>query len=145
VLAQRDAVMDAVQRMRTEAYNYGYLRTSPYDTVVNSGGYIQIIPVNPAYIYVPAYDPLVVYARPRPGFVLGGAIRFGPAIVVGAAFAPWGWTNPRFDWRMHDIIIDETPWRRGWYNRGFYVHPYRTPFPRRVAPAPRIERHERRR
>jgi hypothetical protein len=61
VLSQRPDVMDAVQRQRHAAYQYGYLRTNPYDTVVDSGGYVQILPVNPAYLYVPAYDPL------RPG------------------------------------------------------------------------------
>jgi hypothetical protein len=44
VLAQRPDVMDAVQRMRQQAYSYGYLRPNPYDNVVNSGGYIEIVP-----------------------------------------------------------------------------------------------------
>lgn len=48
VLAYRAEVMDAVKRMRREARRYGYLRTTPY--VVDSGGYIQIQPVNFAYI-----------------------------------------------------------------------------------------------
>jgi Protein of unknown function (DUF3300) len=32
VLAQRGNVMDAVQRMRQQAYDYGYLRSNPYET-----------------------------------------------------------------------------------------------------------------
>jgi hypothetical protein len=37
VLASRPAVMDAVQRMRQRAYDYGYLRTNPYEQVVVAG------------------------------------------------------------------------------------------------------------
>lgn len=143
VLTQRAEVMDAVQRMRRQAYQYGYLRTSPYDTVVDSGGYIQVLPVNPAYIYVPAYDPLIVFGPPAPGFVIGGAIRFGPAIVIGAAFAPWGWAHPYFDWGAHGIFFDYTPWGRVWENRRFYVHPYEHGWMR--GPGARVERHEFRR
>ena len=61
VLAQRPGVMDAVQRMRQQAYSYGYLRPTPYDTVVNTGGYIEIQPVNPAL-------PLRSYLQPGGGF-----------------------------------------------------------------------------
>jgi Protein of unknown function (DUF3300) len=62
--------MDAVQRMRREARNYGYLVPNGYVNVVETGGYIEILPLNPAVFYVPYYDPLVVFARPRPGFVV---------------------------------------------------------------------------
>ena len=55
-------------------------------------GAIEILPVNPNNIYVPYYDPMVVYYRTRvPASLIGGAITFGPQISVGAAFAPWGW------------------------------------------------------
>jgi hypothetical protein len=40
-------------------------------------------------------------------------------------------------WAPREIIIDETPWRRVWANRGFYVHPYEHAWVRRVRP--RIE------
>lgn len=88
VLAQRNDVMDAVQRMRDESYRYGYLRSNPYDNVVYAPGDIEIQPVNPAYLYVPVYSPGIVFAAPRPGFFIGGAIHFGPAIVIGAPFLP---------------------------------------------------------
>ncbi len=139
VLADRGAVMDDVQRMRQQAYQYGYLRSNPYDTVTDSGGYVEVLPVNPAYIYVPAYDPLMVFAPPRPGFVIGGAIRFGPGIVIGANFAPFGWAHPYFAWRDHNFFFDYAPWGRGWANRGYYVHPYAHPWVH--GPGPRVERH----
>jgi hypothetical protein len=64
VLNQRAAVMDAVQRMRRQAYNYGYLRPNEYVSVRDDAGYIAIDPVNPEYIYVPEYDPTLVFAPP---------------------------------------------------------------------------------
>lgn len=140
VLANRADVMDAVQRMRKQARKYGYLQTNPYDRVVDSGGYVEILPVNPAYIYVPTYDPLIVFGPPAPGFFIGGAIRFGPAIVIGAGFYPWGWAHPYFLWGSHLMFFDETPWGRGWVNRGFYFHPYAHPWMR--GPAPRVEHHD---
>jgi uncharacterized protein DUF3300 len=88
VLAQRPDVMDAVQRMRQQAHNYGYLQSNPYDRVVDDDGEYEIQPTNPAYIYVPTYDPYLVFGPPRPGFFVGGAIHFGPAIVIGARFSP---------------------------------------------------------
>ena len=129
VLAQRPDVMDAVQRLRRQAYDYGYLRDNQDIRVVN-GPYIEIQPVEPGYLYVPRYDPYVVFARPRAGFFVGGAISFGPRVVIGSAFSPWGWGGPAFGWREHSIIIDRRPWGRTWGNRGEYVHPYATPYRR---------------
>jgi hypothetical protein len=143
VLAQRPEVMDAVQRMRHQAYQYGYLRPNPYNNVVDQDNDIEILPTNPAYLYVPTYDPFIVFGPPRPGLFIGGAIRFGPAIIIGPAFAPWGWAHPYFAWRTHGIFFDATPWGRGWVNRGYYVHPYAHPYVRR--PGPRVEHHEPRR
>ena len=141
VLSQRPEVMDAVQRMRQEAYQYGYLRSNPYDRVVVGGpGDIEIVPVNPDYYYVPVYNPYVVFAPPRAGFFVGGAIRFGPGITIGAAFAPFGWGHPFLDWRAHQIIIDNHPWVRTWNNRAVYVHPYTAPY-RRPEPGARIQEH----
>jgi hypothetical protein len=141
VLAQRPDVMDAVQRMRQQAYNYGYLRTNGYERVVVAGpGDVEIVPVNPTYYYLPAYNPYVVFAPPRPGFFVGGAISFGPGIVIGASFAPWGWNGIGFGWRDHTILVDHHPWARTWVNRGNYVHPYAVPRPH--FEGPRVERHE---
>ena len=139
VLAQRPDVMDAVQQRRQEAMNYGYLQTNPYDRVVPTPGAIEILPVNPAYIYVPTYNPGIVFVAPRRGFFVGGAIGFGPGIVLGASFAPWGWGGPGFGWREHSILIDRRPWDRTWVNRGRYVHPYAAPY---RAAGPRVEHHE---
>jgi hypothetical protein len=140
VLLQRADVMDAIQRLRKRAYDFGYLRSNAYYNVVNVGNYIEIQPVNPQYIYIPMYDPVIVFRPPPPGFAISGAIHFGPAVIVGATFWPWGWAHPYLLWGPHEIIIDETPWRRVWVNRAYYFHPYEHPWVHRVGP--RIERHE---
>ena len=143
VLADRSAVMDAIQDQRQKAYNYGYLRTNQQIRVATRApGDIEIQPVNPQVVYVPYYDPNIVYFRPRPGFYVAGAINFGPGIYINS-FLPWGWGGVSFGWRNHTIIVNNRPWERTWVNRGNYVHPYNLPArPRAAAPAPRMERHE---
>jgi hypothetical protein len=143
-LAQQQDVMDAVQRERRKARDFGYLRSNG-QIVVSGGPYIAIMPVNPDFIPVPYYDPAIVFIAPRPGFVIGGAIGFGYGITLGIAFRPWGWGLARFDWGGHVVFVNDAPWRRTWVNRAAYVHPYairRAPVagPR---PAERHELHER--
>jgi hypothetical protein len=118
--------------------SYGYLQSNQYVHVVATPGAIQILPLDPGLVYVPYYNPVVVFARPRPGFFIGGAIRFGPGITVGASFAPFGWTNSYLDWRGHAIVINNRPWLRNFANRNQYVHPYEW----RRPVAPRVERHD---
>jgi hypothetical protein len=136
-LTQRAEVMDAIQRMRKKAMDFGYLKSNGYMHIVSNGGYIELDPVDPNIIYVPTYDPVIVFSRPY----IAGAIRFGP-VTIGAAFAPWGWTHPAFLWLSHSIVIDRHPWERVWVNREVYAHPYARPWVRPVGP--RVERHEHR-
>jgi hypothetical protein len=141
VLAQRDQVMDAVQRLRRQAYDYQYLQSNTYQRVYVDQGAIVIAPVSPGFYYVPYYNPLIVFARPRAGFFVGGAIGFGPGIVIGASFSPWGWGGVGFSWSSHAILIDHSPWARTWTNRAVYAHPYAAPY--RAVPNGRVvERHE---
>ena len=135
VLTQDADVMDAVQRMRQRAMSYGYLAPNSYVNVVVEGRYIQILPIVPNVLYVPYYDPVVVFAPPRPGFAISGAIRFGPGITIGAAFSDWGWSiGSGFVWPSHTVLIDRRPWGRVWANRAVYVHPYVHPWVRPVGP-----------
>ena len=139
-LAQQQDVMDAVQRERQKARDFGYLRSNG-QIIVGGGPYITITPVNPGFVVVPYYDPRIVFFAPRPGFVVGGAIRFGFGVTIGGFFRPWGWGYDRFDWDRHGVIINNEPWRRSWGNRREYEHPY--PGVRRYAPAERApERHD---
>ena len=144
VLTQDSDVMDAVQRMRQRAMSYGYLTPNSYMNVTSSGGYIQILPVDPNVVYVPYYDPVVVFAPPRPGFAIGGAIHFGPGITIGAAFGGWGWwLGSGFAWPSHTILIDRRPWDRVWVNRSGYIHPYVHPWVRPVGPRVEVHRFHR--
>ena len=127
VLVERDMVMDAVQRMRHRAMQYGYLHSGP-EVVVAPGHYITILPVNPEIMYAPYYDPEIVYVAPRRGLAVATAINFGFGVTVGVAFRPWGWGLTRFDWGGHGWYIHNTLWGRNWANRTAYVHPY--PFQR---------------
>ena len=82
--------------------------------MVSGGPYITIMPVNPGYVVVPYYDPGVVYYAPRPGFAVGGGIRFGLGVSMGGYFAPWGWAPGavRFDWGGHGVFLDGARWHR---------------------------------
>jgi hypothetical protein len=80
-------------------------------------------PVNAGYIAVPTYDPYIVYAPPGPGFFVGGAIGFGTGFAIGANFGTWGWGGG-FDWRAHNVFVQNAVWGRTWSNRGVYVHNY---------------------
>lgn len=122
-LSQEQDVMSAVQRQRALAERYGYLRSNG-QVMVSGGPYITIMPVNPGYVVVPYYDPTVVFYAPRPGFFVGGGIRFGYGVSIGGFFSPWGWGGTRFDWGGHGVFLNGARWGRRWDNRAGYVHPY---------------------
>ncbi|MCU1334875.1 MAG: hypothetical protein JWO19_456 [Bryobacterales bacterium] len=140
VLTQRADVMDAVQRLRKKAKDYGYLRSNSYINVVASGPFIQILPPQPGFIYLPMYEPRLVFAPAAPGIIATAALQFGPRVTIGEAFEPWGWASPGFLWPAHTIVIDRVPWDRRWENREVYKHRYAHPWVRPVGP--RVERHE---
>ncbi len=96
------SVMDTIQKLRREAQQYGYLQSGPQMQVVDDGGYIDIMPVG-GYMYVPVYDTYVVFARPRAGFFVGGAIRFGGGF-------HWVSGYNRFDWRRHEVFVNRRVW-----------------------------------
>jgi hypothetical protein len=122
-LAQQQDVMEAVQRERRKARDYGYLRSNG-QIVVGGGPYITIMPADPGYVVVPYYDPRIVFYAPRPGFFVGGAIRFGFGVSIGGFFRPWGWGYSRFDWDRRAVFINNARWGRNWDNRREYAHPY---------------------
>ena len=121
-LAQQGDVMDAVQRLRHEAWNNGSLRSTPQQVVTSDGPNIVIDPANPNTVYVPYYDPNAVYGAwaypdeppyyfaPPPGYVYGpvvAGIGFGVGYGVFGPF--WGWDD--FDWRRHRMHIDRDRFR----------------------------------
>lgn len=102
-LAQQNDVMNAAQRMRLKAQGKGQLQTTSQQTVetkvVQEKTVVVIEPSSPDVVYVPSYDPMVVYGEPMypyppvyyPGYVAGAAISFGVGLAIGAAWGGGGW------------------------------------------------------
>jgi uncharacterized membrane protein YgcG len=104
---QPQDVMDAIQFMRRQAEAAGNLQTTPQQTVTTQGSTVIIQPASPQIVYVPEYDPQLVYGYPIglwPGFlpwwgVSGPFISFGIGFGIGPFFGfGWGWPAWGFHW-----------------------------------------------
>jgi Protein of unknown function (DUF3300) len=103
VLAQESDVMDAVQRMRQKAQSNGNLKSSDKakveTQVIQDKSVIVIEQTNPEVVYVPSYNPTVVYGAapyyPYPPlyYPTGGLVlSFGIGVAMGAFWSGgWGW------------------------------------------------------
>ncbi|HZH85176.1 MAG TPA: DUF3300 domain-containing protein, partial [Phototrophicaceae bacterium] len=68
-LAQQAEVMSSVQRLRREAQSAGTLKSTEQQTVVTERETVIIQPAKPEVIYVPTYNPTVVYGTwPYPAY-----------------------------------------------------------------------------
>jgi hypothetical protein len=109
--AQSTDVMRAVQRMRRMAEAQGNLVSSPEQQVVAEDEYIRIWPAQPRVMYVPVYDPAVIFVRPifvRPGW--HAFFSFGVPFPIGA------WLIYDWDWPSWRIVY--TGWNGGgWIGR----------------------------
>jgi hypothetical protein len=118
-LSQQTDVMDAVQRMRAKAEGKGTLKTSAQQTVetttVEGGKQVIVVqPTNPEVVYVPSYDPVVVYgaAPPAypyypytyPGYYPGMGLAWGAAGFALGAWAGGYWGN--CNWGGGDVTIN---------------------------------------
>ena len=105
-LAQQSDVMDAVQRMRKKAQDKGNLKSGEQQKVetkvIENKSVIVIEQADPQVIYVPSYDPVVVWGAPLypyppiyypTGYYAAGlAISFGFGMMMGAFWSGgWGW------------------------------------------------------
>ncbi|HEY5795862.1 MAG TPA: DUF3300 domain-containing protein [Bosea sp. (in: a-proteobacteria)] len=124
VLAQQPDLMDGVQRMRTRAYDAKKLSSGPQQTVSvrqeTGRQTIVIEPTQPDTVYVPYYDPAVVYGSwpypayppyyfPAPGYIATGVVATG--LAFGAAYALGRWNNGNYwggnvNWNNNNINID---------------------------------------
>jgi hypothetical protein len=113
---QQQDVMDAIQRLRAEAQDEGNLSTTPQQAVVDEDGYIRIVPAQPEMIYVPQYDPFVVYMESSPSY---GFITFSIGFSIGA------WLDRDCDWHGRRIFYHG--WQGGgWVGRARpYIHDQR--------------------
>jgi hypothetical protein len=114
---QQPEVMDAVQVMRRRAQRAGNLETTPQQTVATQGSTIIVEPASPDVVYVPAYDPWLVYGDPivawpgwypYPGIWFGGPyLSFGPGFGIGFYRGyGWGWHHWGSDWHNRYVIHD---------------------------------------
>lgn len=106
---QQADVMTAVQTMRAKAQGAGVLQTNSQITVTSPApNTIVIQPANPQVVYVPQYNPTLVYGAPvvvpfyvPPPLPLASVgIYFGPPITIGAWFGGGGWGGG-FGWGWH--------------------------------------------
>ena len=119
-LAQPDAVMDSVQRLRTQAQKAGNLKSTPEQTVKtttqNEKTVVVIEPADPQVVYVPSYNPTVVYGTwaypsyppyyypPPPGSMFATSLVAGIGFGLGVAAINSMWGDA--DWGRGDIDID---------------------------------------
>jgi hypothetical protein len=108
---QSTDVSAAVQRLRHEARRVGNLASTPQQEVIEHDDYIAISPYQPQYLYVPVYDPAIIYFR-RP--------YWGPAISFGVGFPIGGWLNLGFHWGWGGGFggVFYTGWNPGGWGRG---------------------------
>ena len=141
-------VMQAIQRLRAKARAAGTLRDSPQQQVLVDSDMIMIVPAQAGVLYVPYYDPAIVYAPPP---VFYGSTTF---VTFGPAFAAGPWLAYDCDWRQRTVWTADHHWTRGenrdWRHPVFpgqpgYVndpnrHPWRPPTNFRGVPKAVIDR-----
>jgi hypothetical protein len=102
--------------------------------VTSDGPDIQIEPADPEIVYVPAYDPWLVYGGPIiawPGWYPYPGIWYeGPYLSFGVGFGigfwggwGWGWGHWGFDWHHRYAVYDHERYysrSRTFYNRDTY-------------------------
>lgn len=135
-LAQPADVMAAIQELRAQAVAQGNLVSTPQQVVVQDGGVIAIQPANPEVIYVPTYDPVVVYAGYHP-LVFGTVVySTGPWLVNGIF---WG-GGAIFVGDWHGGYL----YRDGFWHRDYAWHVEHEHYwarDARFGPPPRVDRY----
>lgn len=121
-LAQQGDVMDSIQRLRVQAQQAGNLSSNTQQKVVTQGQTIVIEPAQPSVIYVPAYNPTVVYgtwAYPAypPVYYPGVALWYpGQAFIRGMAWgagvAATAAIFGGFNWNNRDVNINVNNFNR---------------------------------
>jgi Protein of unknown function (DUF3300) len=113
----QQAVLASVQAMRKRAQDAGTLKTTPQQNVTTQGQTIIIEPANPQVVYVPEYDPWIVYGAPLavyPGYIAGPwiaapFISFGVGFPIGWGFGwGWGWPAWGFNWGGGFVVFNHT-------------------------------------
>jgi len=117
-LAQQNDVFAAVQALRGRAQAAGTLQSNEQQVVTRDADVIVIEPAQPQVVYVPAYNPTVVYGSwpyaayppvyypPPPGYYVGTALMTGLAFGAGIAISNslWGWGRP--NWHGGNVNVN---------------------------------------
>ena len=107
-LVQPVEVMNSIQRLRARARLAGTLVDTPEQRIVVDENGISILPARPEVIFVPSYDPEIVYlSRPRN--------YAEPFLTFGFGYDAGDWLGYDLDWRRHRIwTIDRHERERYW-------------------------------
>lgn len=121
-LASSKDVLDSAQRLRGQAQKTGSLKSSDQQKVIveqepqTQQTLIRIEPTNPQVVYVPAYNPTVVYGAwpypayppfyypPPPYYYPGAALATGIAFGVGVAATAALWGNA--NWGAGNVNVN---------------------------------------
>ena len=139
-LADEGAVMSTVQGLRLRAQQAGNLQSTPQQNVVVQDRSIIIEPAQPEYVYVPVYNPEIIYGpwwapAYTPWYWYPGPIWGYPAFPSSWGYAAgmfwgtawgitaynWGWCRP--NWGGHNIYVD-VHGHNPWVNRPYYHDRY---------------------
>ena len=127
---QEGDVMASVQRLRHQAQSTGGLKSTPQQVVTNDGPTVVIQPAEQNTVYVPIYNPSVVYGAwpypayppvyypPPPGYVAGTALAAGLAFGVGVAIVGGLWNVGYPNWRYGNVNVNVNRWNTVNINRG---------------------------
>jgi Protein of unknown function (DUF3300) len=125
---QQQELTQAIQVMRQRAKQAGNLNTTTQEKVSTKGPTIVIQPAATDVVYVPQYDPWLVYGAPLavfPGwYPYPGLFLDGPGIAFGMGFGVglfggfgWGWHHWGYDWHHQGRVV---------YNHNTYISNSRT-------------------
>ena len=136
-LGDSEAVMNAVQGLRAKAQAAGNLQSNDQQRIVVEERYIVIEPARPQVVFVPYYNPVVVYgawlwpARP-PWFWVpppiyrpttwGQAVATGVVWSVAVGITQSIWFDVRPSWRERQLTIINVRLGQPAYRPGAWVH-----------------------
>lgn len=103
-------VMDAIQRMRAKARASGALVDTPQQQVIVDSNVISLVPTQPDVIYVPYYDPAVVYGPPGYYGAPAGYYGSSPFVTFSAGFVAGAWLAFDCDWHRRTVWTADRHW-----------------------------------